>query len=301
MNINNKAKPSLELIVSDWELDFYSRPIIESNGKKRWELIICSTRSYKTENIFLWNKKCPANEVNSVWLTKALNEAINDAKKEGWAKPSVVRFWRSSMKSIIKKSLEATSIEALVSRRTYELFDRIEFLEKEIYPKEKGYVRGVLAPTFTSTMETSPEPLPEAVRGDALTISEISIGELKSAENWPMEFGDIFPIKQDLDNNEFVPGLRLFSKDRSLALSAWFSCLEPIKLTICKNQLILEASENDKWLVTDLPEKDANILSIKFLENRKNSFGYQFISIQSTPYIEKFAGFWIVRDIELIT
>ena len=205
------------------------------------------------------------------------------------------------MKSIIKKSLEAASIEALVSRRTYDLIDRIEFLEKEIYPKEQGFVRGVLAPTFTSKMETTPQPLPEAVRGDALTISEISIGELKSAENWPMEFGDVFPIHQDLDDNNLVPGLRLFSKDRSLALSAWFSCLEPIKLTIRKNQLILEASEADNWLVTDLPEKDANILSSKFLDNKKNSLGYQFISIQSTPYVEKFAGFWILRDIELIS
>ena len=149
-------------------------------------------------------------------------------------------------------------------------------------------------------MENPPQPLPEAVRGDALTISEISIGELKSAENWPIEFGDIFPIQQDFDDNYLVPGLRLFSKDRSLALSAWFSSLEPIKLVINKKQLILEASEDDKWLVTDLPEKDANILSTKFLENKKTSFGYQFISIQSTPYIEKFAGFWILRDIELI-
>ena len=301
MNSNKRIEPSLELKVADWELDFYSRPIIEANGKKRWELIICSSRSYKTRDIFLWNKKCPANEVNSIWLSKALNEALSEAKKEGWAKPSVVRFWRSSMKSIIKRSLEATNIEALVSRRTYSLFDRIEFLEKEIYPKEKGYVRGVLAPSFTSTMESSPKPLPEAVRGDALTMSEISIGELKSAQNWSIEFGDIFPIQQSLNNSKLVPGLRLFSKDRSLALSAWFSCLEPIKLIIRKNQLILEAAEDDKWLVTDLPEKDANILSTKFLENKKNSLGYQFISIQSTPYIEKFAGFWILRDIELIS
>jgi len=213
MNINKEMESSLKLKISNWELDFYSRPIIELNGKKRWELIICSTRSYETENIFLWNKKCPANEVNSVWLTKALNEAITEAKKQGWEKPSIVRIWRSSMKSIIKKSLEGLSIEAIVSRRTYDLLDRIEYLEKEIYPKEKGYVRGVLAPTFSSKMENPPQPLPEAVRGDALTISEISIGELKSAENWPIEFGDIFPIQQDIDDNYLVPGLRLFSKD----------------------------------------------------------------------------------------
>ena len=52
MNINNQIESSLKLKISDWELDFYSRPIIESNGKKRWELIICSTINYKTEDIF---------------------------------------------------------------------------------------------------------------------------------------------------------------------------------------------------------------------------------------------------------
>ncbi len=301
MNNDEKANPTIGIKTSNWELDFYSRPILEENGKKRWELIISSTKNFETDEIFYWNKVCPANEVNSIWLTKALSEALNDAKQQGLKKPSKIRFWRSSMKSIIRKSLEALEIEPLVSRRTYDLIDRIEFLEKEIYPKEKGYVRGILAPTFSSTLENSPQPLPEEVRGDALTISEISIRELKLAKTWPIEFGDIFPIKEELDDNKSVPGLRLFSKDRSLALAAWFSSLEPVKLTIQKNQLILEASEVDKWLVTDLQKKDAKELAGKFLCNRTNSMGYQFISIQSTPFIEKFAGFWILRDIELIS
>ena len=301
MTINKNIDTDLELKISDWELDFYSRPIIEKNGKKRWELIISSSKNFKTDDIFLWNKICPANEVNSIWLTKSLNEALNDAERKGWAKPPKVRFWRSSMKSIIKKSLESLKIEALVSRRTYELFDRIEFLEQEVYPQEKGYVRGVLAPTFTSIIPNDPKPLPEAVRGDALTISEISIEELKSAQNWPIEFGDIFPVQKSLANKNLIPGLRLFSKDRSLALAAWFSSLEPVKLQIEKNQLILEASEDDRWLVTDLPEIDAKELNDKFTQTKNNSFGYQFICVQTTPFIEKFAGFWILRDIELIS
>ena len=44
-------------------------------------------------------------------------------------------------------------------------------------------------------------------------------------------------------------------------------------------------------LVTDLPEKDAIKFSEKFLKNKNNSYGYQFISIQSTPFIEKFEDF----------
>ena len=79
MKTNKKTEQSLELKISDWELDFYSRPIIESNGKKRWELIICSTRSYKTEDIFLWNKKCtpkPKAEIiknNKIVILKLIN------------------------------------------------------------------------------------------------------------------------------------------------------------------------------------------------------------------------------------
>ena len=202
---------------------------------------------------------------------------------------------------VIKKSIENLGIDALVSRRTYELSDRIEYLEQEVYPFENGYVKGVLAPTFTSKIENDAIPLPEAVRGDALTIAEISIEELKSAQNWPIEFGDIFPIHESLKNENLVPGLRLFSKDRSLALAAWFSSLEPVKLKIEKTQLILEASADNKWLVTDLSEKDAKTLNDKFIQNKNDSFGYQFISIQSTPFIEEFAGFWILRDIELIS
>lgn len=301
MTINEKKKSNPDLKISDWELDFYSRPIIEKNGKKRWELIISSSKNFNTEDIFLWNKICPANEVNSIWLTKALKEALNDAERNGWAKPSKIRFWRASMKSIITKSIENFEIEALVSRRTYELFDRIEFLEQEVYPLENGYVKGVLAPTFTSNIANDPKPLPEAVRGDALTISEISIEELRLAQNWPIEFGDIFPIQNSIKNENLVPGLRLFSKDRSLALAAWFSSLEPVKLLIEKNQLILEASEDNKWLVTDLQEKDAKGINDKFMQTKKDSYGYQFISIQSTPFVEKFAGFWILKDIQLIS
>jgi len=84
-----------------------------------------------------------------------------------------------------------------------------------------------------------------------------------------------------------------------MALAAWFSSLEPVKLLIDNDRLILEALEDDKWLVTDLPKKEAEELFKKFEEGREISNGYQFISIQSTPFVEKFSGFWILKDIEL--
>ena len=301
MTIPTGNNSYLEIKSSDWELDFYSRPIIEKDGKKRWELIISSTKNFNFKDPFYWSKVCPANEVNSIWLTNALKEAIKEAQDKGWQKPEKIRFWRSSMKSIIIKSLKNIEIEGLVSRRTYSLFERINFLEKEVYPHELGYVKGVLAPTFTSAIVNDAKPLPEAVRGESLTIAEISIGELKAAKNWPIQFGDIFPVEESIDDNSLVPGLRLFSENRAIALAAWFSSLEPIKLEIDKNRLLLEALEDDKWLVTDLTDKDAKVLNKKFKDSKTKSCGYQFIAIQSNPYIEEFAGFWMLKDIELIT
>jgi len=299
--ISSKTNSSqLDLKSSDWELDFYSRPIIEKNGKKRWELIISSTKSFESPEIFYWNKICPANNVNSIWLTSALKEAINEAEVKGWRKPEKVRFWRSSMKSIIIKSLENLELEALASRRTYTLFERLNYFESEIYPKEKGFVKGVLAPNFVAQIANEPKPLPEAVRGESLTFSELSIRDLRTSQSWPIEFGDIFPVEEHIKDDHLIPGLRLFSRDRAIALAAWFSSLEPVKLLIDNDRLILEALENDKWLVTDLPPNEAQELHKKFITSKTNSHGYQFISIQSTPYIEKFAGFWMLKDIELL-
>jgi len=298
---SKESNSQLDFKISDWELDFYSRPIIEKNGKKRWELIISSTKNFNSPDNFYWNKICPANNVNSIWLTNALKEALLVAESKGWQRPEKVRFWRSSMKSIIKKSLDNLELEALVSRRTYSLFERINSLENDIYPKEKGYVKGVLAPTFTSQIANEPKPLPEAVRGESLAFSEISVGELRSAQYWPIEFGDIFPLEESIHDDYLIPGLRLFSENRATALAAWFSSLEPVKLSIDKNRLILEALEDDKWLVTDLPPIEAKKLDQKFISSKSSTLGYQFISIQSSPYIEKFAGFWILKDIDFYT
>ena len=33
------------MVGADWELDFYSRPILEADGRKRWELLITATPS----------------------------------------------------------------------------------------------------------------------------------------------------------------------------------------------------------------------------------------------------------------
>ena len=50
----NLKNPDLKQ--ADWEIDFYSRPLIDENGKKRWELLITSTNNFKEKKTFKWEK-----------------------------------------------------------------------------------------------------------------------------------------------------------------------------------------------------------------------------------------------------
>ncbi len=281
---------------ADWEIDFYSRPILEADGKKRWELLIISSQENTESSPFRWEKRCPANEVNSLWLAKAMQEALQEAKVQGWNNPLRARCWRTSMKTMIKKAAANHGIEVIASRRTYNLLEWLDEREKNLYPTQEGYMTGPLAPP-PSQMLNQPIPLPENVRGDAWTLASIPLGMLREAKDWPIEFSGLLPIANDLNENVPVPGLRLFSKTRALALAAFLGSLEPVRLVVEGNKLLLEAGQDDRWLVTELSKENANDASQNLKAAKKQAGGLQFISIQGTPEEQKFDGFWMLRDI----
>ncbi len=284
---------------SDWELDFYSRPILDSDGKKRWELLISSSADLTGKPPFRWEKRCPAGQVNSVWLLSSMKEALAVAKEEGWDYPVRLRCWRTSMKSMIKRAATELGLEVVPSRRTYALFDWISERERDVYPTQEGYMAGPLAPP-PSPILNQPLPLPEAVRGDAWAWSSLPLGILREASEWPIEFGELLPVEKSQDDQISIPGLRIFSKARALALAGWLGGLEPVKLTIEGKQLLLEAGQDDRWLVTDLDKNLAKSAKEELLNAKENAGGLQFIAIQTTPDERSFSGFWMLRDIPQI-
>ena len=281
---------------ADWEIDFYSRPLIDENGKKRWELLITNTNNFKDKNTFKWEKICPASTVNSIWLKDALEEAINEAKRQGWDRPSVIRCWRSSMKTMIKRAADQIGIELISSRRTYSLLEWLIDRESNLYPQQKGYTGINLAP-LSNPITNQAIPLPEEVRGDSWSFASLSLNTLKEADEWEIEFSNLIPIKDSLNENISIPGIRLFSSKRSLALSAWLGGLEPAKLLIEGTQIILEAGQADRWLVTDVKEEAKNAIKNNFLNTKRDADGLQFISVQKSSEQNSLDGFWMLKDV----
>ena len=292
---NDASERSSGILSGDWELDFYSRPILEPDGKKRWELLIISSPCEGTTSFFRFEKRCPAGSVNSTWLTSALTEAIANAQQQGWSVPRKLRAWRSSMRTMVQRAASELGLEMVPSRRTYALFDWIAEREQDLYPKEEGYMAGPLAPP-PAPVSTPPRPLPESVRGDAWNWAELPASALRDAAEWPIGFRSLLPVPSSINDDQVIPGLRLFSQTRGLALAGLLGGIEPVRLRVSGTQLLLEAGQDDCWLVSDLSSDEAKHVSALMKQASEHADGLQFIAVQTSPEAERFEGFWMLRD-----
>ncbi|MEB3297299.1 MAG: Tab2/Atab2 family RNA-binding protein [Cyanobacteriota bacterium] len=291
-----------EPLSPDWELDYYSRPILEPDGKKRWELLICSSPSPSLPGDgFRQVITCPAAQVNSIWLREALQSTLCQAQEQGFGKPRRLRCWRASMRTMVQRAAEGLGLELVPSRRTYALVEWLQQREREVYPAEPGYLVGPLAPP-PSTIRPVPVPLPEAARGDRWAWATLPAGLLATAAEWDCGFSALIPLPsaadgQPLDPETPVPGIRLFSASRSLAIAGWLAGLEPVRLELDGRQLVLEAGLEDRWLLSTLAVAEAEAASDALATARSRCGGLQFIAVQATEQASELAGFWMMRDL----
>ena len=291
------AANSTAAVGTDWELDFYSRPILESDGRKRWELLVTATPDPEAGgDPFRFAKRCPSGEVNSLWLASALREARDAALEAGLVAPRRLRCWRSSMRTMVQRAAAELDLEMIASRRTYALLDWLQQREQEVYPQEEGFMAGPLAPP-PAPVTTPAVPLPEEVQGDAWSWAALPAQMLREAGEWPMGFSGLLPLPDGLDDEQTVPGLRLFSSSRALAMAGWLGGLEPVRLLVEGRQLVLEAGQDDRWLVSDLDAQAAEAITAALADSKQVGKGLQFIAIQASPEEQSFAGFWMMRDI----
>ena len=283
----------------DWELDYYSRPIVEADGKKRWELLICSTPDpslVEAVEPFRWARSCPAGSVNSLWLREALQEALDAAADQGLGRPRRLRCWRASMRTMVQRAAEGLGLELVPSRRCYALVEWLREREASVYPAEEGYLCGPLAP-LPAPIRPIPVPLPEAVRGDRWSWVSLPAATLAEAPEWQTGFASLLPLPEGIDPQAPVTGLRLVSRSRALAISGWLAGLEPVRLEIDGEQLVLEAALEDRWLVAMLSTEEAAAAAAAFALAREQAGGLQFIAVQSDENAPGSEGFWLLRDL----
>ncbi|AFY41128.1 Tab2/Atab2 family RNA-binding protein [Nostoc sp. PCC 7107] len=284
---------------SIWEIDFYSRPILDENQKKVWEVVVCESPldiRAQTDSLFRYAQYCPSTEVNSGWLRTALQEAIDKAGEA----PIKVRFFRRQMNNMITKACQDLGIPAQPSRRTLLLNQWLQQRMEEVYPQEPGYQGG----NNPSVRLDSPLPqrLPDALEGQQWVFVSLSAGELAEMPEWDIGFGEAFPLEMaQLSPEARIPGVLIFSP-RALPLAGWMSGLELAFLRVDQSvgtRLILETGATESWIVANIKNPQLLVEAKGFAESKQQANGVHFIGVQSSPQAESFAGFWLLQEVIL--
>ena len=284
---------------SIWEIDFYSRPIVDEKQKKIWEVLICEAPTNIRKNInslFRYSQYCPSTEVNSVWLKTAITEAITKAPEA----PIKIRFFRRQVNNMITKTCQDLGIPAQASRRTFFLYKWLEERMKEVYPQETGYT-GQTNSSFTLESPLA-QRLPDALEGERWQFVSLSVEELGEMPEWDICFGESFPLDiVKIAPKNFIPGILVFSP-RALPLAAWMSGLELAWLRFDDSQggrLVLEAGASESWILVGLRNPQVLANARAFESAKKNANGVHFIAVQSDPQAKSFAGFWLLCEVKL--
>jgi len=282
-----------------WELDYYSRPILDENGKKVWELLVCqSPLRFDDEptDLFRYAEYCPHSQVNSLWLKAAMERAIAQAPQP----PDKIRFFRQAMTNMITKACDDLTIPSQLSRRTPALNQWLQQRQAEVYPQEPGYQAGS-NPTV-SFPETPAQSLPDALVGEKWQFVSLEAAAFNEMGDWAITFGESFPLSlAGLEPNALVPGLLIFST-RAVPLAAWMSGLELSSVSFSEGQparLLLETGVSDRWILASLSKPELQAEARQFEAAKQKANGVHFVAVQVNPEAEAFAGFWLLPGINL--
>lgn len=275
-----------------WELDFFSRPILDRRGKKVWELLITDS-----DSSFVFSEFFASNEISSSNLRKALENFI---KTNAFARPREVKYFRSQMQTVISRALRDMEIKAVPSRRCFGLMDLLE---------QRSYgIGGVSGTMGISMLESSVgfsalETLPDQLKGERWEFVSLPASELRK-EAQAVFSGNIIGAAVDIDRvaniteETNIPGLVVFSR-RAKPLAAWTMGYELAALSNSFDRacVVLETGINQRWLYAPYPQSALNDMVAKQWEKAKKSAdGLHFLAVQENSEALEVEGLWIMQE-----
>lgn len=283
-----------------WELDFYSRPVLDENQKKLWELLVCeSPLDVRTQpdSLFRYAEFCPNTEVNSVRLREALERAIEQAPKP----PDRIRFFRRQMNNMITKACQDAGIPAYASRRTLAIDQWIRERMEQVYPKLPNYQAG--ENPSVNLPQPQPQSLPDALLGEKWSFVTLEAIAFDDMPDWDIAFGESFPLEMaGVAPDTPIPGLIIYSA-RALPLAAWMSGLELASVRFSLEPapcLVLETGATESWILASVSTPALQTEVKNFEAAKQKAKQVHFLAVQSDPNSESFAGFWLLRELNLV-
>ncbi|PKI33930.1 protein TAB2 homolog, chloroplastic [Punica granatum] len=280
--------------ITEWELDFCSRPILDIRGKKVWELVVCD------DSLSLqYTKYFQNNVINSITLKDAI-ESISE--ELGLPLPEKVRFFRSQMQTIITKACKELGIKPVPSKRCLSLLLWLEERYETVYTRHPGFQKG--SKPLLALDNPFPMELPENLFGERWAFVQLpysAVQEEISSLKTRYVFGaglDLDLLGIEIDDKTLIPGLAVTSS-RAKPLAAWMNGLEvcALEADTSKASLILSVGISTRYIYATYRKTPVTTSEAEAWESAKKSCGgLHFLAIQEDLDCDDCVGFWLLLD-----
>ncbi|XP_030552234.1 protein TAB2 homolog, chloroplastic [Rhodamnia argentea] len=281
--------------ISEWELDFCSRPILDIRGKKVWELVVCDN-SLSLQ----YTKYFPNNVINSITLKEAI---VSVSDELGVPLPEKIRYFRSQMQTIITKACKELGIKPVPSKRCISLLLWLEERYETVYTRHPGFQKG--SKPLLALDNPFPMELPENLFGEKWAFVQLpysAVCEEISGLDTRYVFGsglDLDLLGIEIDDNTLIPGLAVASS-RAKPLAAWMNGLEvcSIEADTGRACLILSVGISTRYVYATYKKTPVMTSEAEAWESAKKSCGgLHFLAIQEDLDSDDCVGFWLLLDL----
>ncbi|MEN9252657.1 MAG: Tab2/Atab2 family RNA-binding protein [Thermostichales cyanobacterium HHBFW_bins_127] len=272
-----------------WQVDFHPCPLLDDQGKRVWELLVCDGSGH-------WQQACYASnqEVNSRWVSEKLQAYLDIAP----VKPMLMRIFRLRMAALLQRAAELVGIPSRLSRRVYSLQRWYAWRQQQVYPQEGQFTykpEGMPEPVYED-----PQPLPDALRGERWALVTLRAQDFQ--QDWQAEFGEMLPLDwQAWDPETVIPGLLITSR-RARAIAAWMSGVDPYAVSVepgSPGELLLEVGGNLSYVVARLGDATSQREAAGFAQRLQAAGGIHFLAVQETLKSQQLTGFWLLAKLPL--
>ncbi|KAI4385599.1 hypothetical protein MLD38_003606 [Melastoma candidum] len=281
--------------ITEWELDFCSRPILDIRGKKLWEIVICD------DSLSLqYTKYFPNNVINSITLRDAILSACDSLSLP---LPDRVRYFRSQMQTIITKACKELGIKPIASKRCLSLLLWLEERYETVYTRHPGFQKG--SKPLLALDNPFPTELPDNLFGEKWAFVQLpftAVREEIASLKTQYAFGaglDLDLLGIEIDDQTLIPGLAVASS-RAEPLAAWMNGLEicSVEADISRACLVLSVGISTRYVYATYKKTPVTTSEAEAWESAKRSCGgLHFLAIQPDLESDDCVGFWLLLDL----
>ncbi|KAL0397579.1 UNVERIFIED_CONTAM: protein TAB2, chloroplastic [Sesamum calycinum] len=262
--------------LTEWEVDFCSRPILDIRGKKIWELVVCDN-SLSLQ----YTKYFPNNVINSVTLKNAI---VSICDELGVPLPEKIRFFRSQMQTIITRACNELGVKPIPSKRCLSLLLWLEERYETVYTRHPGFQKG--SKPLLSLDNPFPMELPENLYGEKWAFVQLPFSDL-----------DLLGI--EVGAKTLVPGLAVASS-RAKPLAGWMNGLEVCSLEADTSRacVVLSVGISTRYIYATYKKTPVTTSEAEAWEAAKKACGgLHFLAIQDELDSDDCVGFWLLLDL----